>query len=852
MRRTVVTVLAIALAAVALVFLLEGRASRDAADLAASGSSSARGASGVELEDVGDAARDVREEPVAVGALVEQQATAEEGAETAGAELRVRVVDENGAPLAGVRVRAAVADVRTSPVETSDDAGVASFRMDGAFTVYALDTRPTETLAAAYARLRQTVRAGAVLEFELRVPSGHTVSGRVVDEAGDPVPGASVRGWCRHGPYGEPARTVLCASDGTFRIDHLGDELWVEASREGLAPSNAFSATEELDKDIEGVELVLVAAVTLPVEVVDTFDRPIADASVRIGIEGPGEPTAWRYVTEMRPGEVGGRTDANGRLEFEGLAPRSYRVDVTCEGYTDFRERLVADGTTQRVVLDAGFVVTGRVVDRAGLPVEGASVRGGPDAFGRALRGGDTTDATGAFRVFGIQESPRMGIEPFVVVTHEDYASEVVQPVPYARDGSAEPVTVVLSPGLAISGRVVLPDGTPAGTAGIWVVGSRMAKATLFDREPSYEAIAATEESTTAADGSFRITGLVDETYTVKVRKNEDLGGGRPFEFQVDAGSEGVELVLDPDDVPGLVVRGVVRDAVSGAPLEDFRVSSGSTEAERLGDGRYVIRGLNTRWVNLWITAPGYADRTFDERDVEGDELERDFALVPSCDVVVRIVDTDGRPWGPSATLTLEAPKGALVPYEMRWCLRGEDMRLEDLPRIPLEGAVLVPGSATPVTLDLTHPPDGAIEFVVPGPTQHDVQLVVLEVDASVDADEVARRSASEEDVDREWIEGLRRDGLLSDCASGSMFTLYAAGDLRPVTGSLVGGDGGFQLWLSTNQRALVDRACVELELAEATWVVDVRAMDEPERRAEFRVVLGPDGPDTWYAVLPR
>ncbi len=172
----------------------------------------------------------------------------------------------------------------------------------------------------------------------LRAPSrGARLEGRVVDERGQPVDGATVLaapeqfGLANPGD-GSPAMTSI---EGTFVIERLASgphRVFVEAA--GYA--QAAASTSAPGK----LELRLLRPANLEGDVFDGAGRPVA-ANIELTRPSPDEPGGFRRSY---------RSNSDGKFSAEGLTPGHYRVTVTAGANLQrSAEADLTSGSTARV-----------------------------------------------------------------------------------------------------------------------------------------------------------------------------------------------------------------------------------------------------------------------------------------------------------------------------------------------------------------------------------------------------------------------------------------------------------------------------------------------------------------------
>jgi hypothetical protein len=287
-----------------------------------------------------------------------------------------RVVDDRGVPLAGASVvLAGGPPPGVRPALTSDD---------GRFIIAGVTPAPyTITIAKAghptveYGQARPgargsrvELRAGQSLDLELRLPRGGAISGRLVDDGGNPAPGQRIM-ILRQAPTGwlpMPNRALTNTPGGGFRIYGLAAgsyrvvALPPNASNEAAASAEGESLTVAAGEEREGITLRVRA--------------PAKATSVTLVPVG-GTPEQLRYPrTELRrPGEERaslsfGRRNPDGSIVFDRVPAGEYKAVVLSPGLWGASD-IVVDGehaTTVSIAMNRGRRVAGRVVFAGGAP----------------------------------------------------------------------------------------------------------------------------------------------------------------------------------------------------------------------------------------------------------------------------------------------------------------------------------------------------------------------------------------------------------------------------------------------------------------------------------------------------
>lgn len=288
-----------------------------------------------------------------------------------------RVVDEGGAPLHGARI--------TAREEDGHDSFHAATDPNGRFEL--LVSPETLTLSTSFAGLAADDRAldaspaAELAPLEIVLSRGHFVGGRVTDERGVPVAGASLafeRG--QNHRVGEIAQTDAV---GRFRATGLpAGPLEVLIS----APDHAYLHTSVRALDVEHHEWTLPRAGAIEGRVVDgRTGRPVTSFRLRMVDAGLADGEVGANFLSASWWDTGyDFEDADGRFTTR---PHRIQVGAICAlqviapGYAPGATgRLVASTTPElepvEVRLFPPLLLRGRVVDsRTSEPIADASVR---------------------------------------------------------------------------------------------------------------------------------------------------------------------------------------------------------------------------------------------------------------------------------------------------------------------------------------------------------------------------------------------------------------------------------------------------------------------------------------------
>jgi len=427
-------------------------------------------------------------------------------------------------------------------------------------------------------------REGYLITLNIRKPPAgnmRTVSGKVLNESGAPIPNATMERHLRQG--GKPTTT---AADGSYSATFPeSDRMPLEAKADGYHPQlkNLHSTPEST------VDYVLKA---------QTFARGrVIDAVTKEPIE--------RFIISkksrrtMEPGggygEVVSYRSREGRFSFASPRQLPAYFAIQADGYLSGSFNAVAStgaGDEQVVELQPGPVVEGIVVDAFGESVSNARIYLGPFpevSINYASTQGDPfltySESDGRFQLSVVPLETTQ-----VTAFHPDhsFASEKIKPAA----GETSRVTIQLAQGATVEGGVYWgSDPVPNQQVSFSL---RQGKRTL------------NQTTRTDKNGRFKMSGLVPGNWRVLalLRLGDEWSGvssyrnskaGRITIFGGETGRYDVEFERFDTHVKGIVtgvefVPGTLEVAITEGPKDEWAPGNGT--AEVFSDGTFEIRHI--------------------------------------------------------------------------------------------------------------------------------------------------------------------------------------------------------------------------------------------------------------------
>jgi uncharacterized GH25 family protein len=459
-----------------------------------------------------------------------------------------------------------------------------------------------------------------------------TLSGRVVDGSGQAVAAARLQTRGRSFFFPRPMdESGVSAPDGRFIFHFVAadKEVDLHTTRSGYAPSKEGPFRFAPGDEKSGVTVTLQRGVAIRGKVLSQDDQPVAGA--KIGVQevvgrqfGSWFREGWNNVPE---------TARDGSFEIR-VNPGTYDLFVRAAGYAPalrHQLRVTAQLEPLTIKLDAGFDVSGRVVEVGGAGIKDVHVVSNNDG----TLSESMTDEGGNFRLTSLPNRT-VNIEAY----KEDGSVEEEREVKAPRNGFIIEVT----PTVVVSGHVV-DKASGAGvidfTATIKDQESRSGGSFFFHQ---------TRSSTVHdAGGKFTIEGVPTrpaELYVTAAgyqpgKSTLKLDSGKNVENLEIALEKGARLVGHVSNSAGEALDDVYIEAAQGTGATFNGIDSQPTRTD--SDGNFTIEGVPSGELVVSFRKEGYQG-TRKTISVNGPEVRADAQLDRGKTLTGHVVSSSGAP----------------------------------------------------------------------------------------------------------------------------------------------------------------------------------------------------------------
>jgi len=366
------------------------------------------------------------------------------------------VVDHEGKPMPGATMAATTAYPAPFIEKTADEKGHVvfdrlaagkyeiSYKKNATFSVYDLDLQTIQLTAGQH-------RDGLRFEVPASETTGPSISGRVTNTAGEPIPGVRVGA---SSSIREQFETKT-NKNGRYTISHVTQEQYPIRF---AAPNYVDDTLYKVQRGSTTADITLQAVGDVSGQIFGPNDETVSDFKILVVND---------YYSPEKEIEFEHIHDTNGRFHVTGVFPGEPKLMIRADGYADRLVPIhgVQSGETLtdvNVRLESEYRLVGTVVDDTGQPMPNVTIfeERVPDSM-EDRRGHRhwTTDGEGKFEIGGRTEGG--------VVIATDMYGFVSQTLPVRMAGPLTNVRITLKEGATIEGTVI-SNGKPVANAQIY------------------------------------------------------------------------------------------------------------------------------------------------------------------------------------------------------------------------------------------------------------------------------------------------------------------------------------------------------------------------------------------------
>ena len=320
-------------------------------------------------------------------------------------------------------------------------------------------------------RKRNNVQFEAKKEvhMDFMLQEGTFLAGLVTDSQGVPLSEVKVEATLVQNKKYSSSGTALTGTDGAFNIEGLAEGKYVVRASK---PEYSDDVKQNIPAGRSNVRLVLQPRGGVAGFVRDEkTDKPLKKFSIRVMLSRKGRPPRQTRIVHKFD-------SVDGSFTITDLDPGDYTFLVSAKGYAEGSSdevTVVRDYVVDNVVvyMNRGGSLSGRVVDRTGVPVKGVKVAlnennfqdspffqifsalAGPGGAGpekkKAFTGGD-----GTFKIDLIVPGKYQA-----AFSHDTFSPKAINDVEVFLDQRTDMGTVVLTQGASVHGTVYDASGRP-------------------------------------------------------------------------------------------------------------------------------------------------------------------------------------------------------------------------------------------------------------------------------------------------------------------------------------------------------------------------------------------------------
>jgi protocatechuate 3,4-dioxygenase beta subunit len=459
------------------------------------------------------------------------------------------------------------------------------------------------------------------LEIFFEMQNGASISGRVVDRNGNPVPGASVGIFRDFFPNGKRLLSIETDDNGAFIANGLADKTvcYIETEKSGYGQNIVYNI-------MPGTDNVIIEMRSLCFMI----NGSVIEAQTGKPVEGC-EVTIYSSIKRLHDTAVK-TTDGDGKFSYQLYAkPRQIQFFIDDNRYVKPKPvevNLKNDGAgtvTANIVLEWGNTLSGKITSKTtGASIGGANVLVAPEVA-NVLETPEKDKRTCSSNADGVYYMGGLKPGKIAVLIDAPGFAPLAQDVEITENATV--LDAALSEGLTLRGTVKDDSGEPLQYASVNAQGQKFPRTGFTDTA-----------------GRFEITGLVENfLYSVEAKKN---GYETQYAYAEFPDTSTVVFILKKKTY----IIGVVANT-RGEPLKWADVVYGGDApypCQRMvetdlttDDGIYMFETSLGAKIRIDVSCPGYID---DKKSIEIAEGENklDFVLLKQCGLSGAIFDEQG------------------------------------------------------------------------------------------------------------------------------------------------------------------------------------------------------------------
>ena len=424
----------------------------------------------------------------------------------------------------------------------TDEAGMARFPVEARLFVQGIKVMGSASNAPLQIPLSKVFQVGDHDPIEVHVKRPAVFKGRVIDEEGNSVPGASIQVWAEkrwaiEGISGkEPTVTGTADANGNFGVGGMpGGPFVLSATADGMFAVQRAMGGNGFGEVLENIEIVMARSSMIQGDVLDENNNGVGGATIEVG-EAKRRvrhtKTSDPRLTYIPPRQWIVQTQSDGGFVIPSVPQgATWNVRIRHDDFLDSFSKFEADLGVARFYLERGLELHLLVTDMEGKKIgNGSAVLLSKNNRWQTVLGGSAV-------IRGLVEDP----DAILMVHSVGHAVKTIWPV--EMNTADAPMEIMLEPAHPIVGLVKNGSGDAMPNVRIQIKGLDLFEPDLMVAYPGLlpEKVFAFDERVSDEEGAFRLPGLYAGRYELTATAPD----GRTLEQTVEGGTLDLNLVFD-------------------------------------------------------------------------------------------------------------------------------------------------------------------------------------------------------------------------------------------------------------------------------------------------------------------